>query len=99
MSSQISHARLLEAANTRLKSGKLSFKIEVTESNFLCLRRTLPSKPSSDKPASTQRIFLSYPITPEAIKQAEKDAIAVRGSLIEDKFNPPLNNLLMIYGS
>jgi integrase len=87
VSSQIPHIKLLEAANARLKSGKLGFKIEITESNFLCLRGTLPCKPGVDKPASTQRIFLSYPITPEAIKQAEKDAIAVRGSLIEEKFN------------
>jgi hypothetical protein len=79
MSLQNSHLKLLEASNARLKSGKLGFKIEVTESNFLCLRGTLPPKPGVNKPASTQRIFLSYPVTPEAIKQAEKDAIAVFG--------------------
>jgi len=34
-----------------------------------------------------QRIYLGYPLMPEGIKQAEKDAISIRAALIEKRFN------------
>jgi integrase len=77
----------LLAANSRLKSGAIGLSIEI-KNNRLVLRGILPVKPNSDKPTPyEQKVYLGYPVTLEAIKQAEKDALSIRASIIERRFD------------
>jgi integrase len=77
----------LLAANSRLKSGAIGLAIEI-KNNRLVLRGILPVKPNIDKPSPyEQKVYLGYPVTVEAIKQAEKDALSIRASIIERRFD------------
>jgi integrase len=79
--------KLVDRANNRLKSGKVGLIIEIKRDR-LCLRGTLPPKEDSKNQfPHQQRIYLSYPVSEAGIKQAERDAIAIRGSLISKTFN------------
>jgi integrase len=83
----MSHEKSLQAANSRLKSGAIGLAIEI-KNNRLVLRGILPVKPNIHKPAPyEQKIYLGYPVTVEAIKQAEKDALSIRASVIEKRFD------------
>jgi hypothetical protein len=83
----MSPEKALIASNSRLKAGGIDLSIEIKK-NHLCLRGMLPPKPGSDRTANyDQRIYLSYPPLVDGIKQAEKDALAIRVSLIEKRFD------------
>ncbi len=84
---KMSPDKSLLAANSRLKSGAIGLSIEI-KNNRLVLRGILPVKPNSDKPTPyEQKVYLGYPVTLEAIKQAEKDALSIRASIIERRFD------------
>jgi integrase len=84
---KMSPVKSILAANSRLKSGAIGLAIE-TKNNRLVLRGILPVKPNIDRPLPyEQKVYLGYPVTLEAIKQAEKDALSIRASIIEKRFD------------
>jgi hypothetical protein len=84
---KMSPDKSLLSANSRLKSGAIGLSIEI-KNNRLVLRGILPVKPNSNKPNPyEQKVYLGYPVTLEAIKQAEKDALSIRASIIEKRFD------------
>ena len=76
--------KTLARANGRLKAAQVGVKIE-PKRNRLTLRATLPPKPDSERTEPyQQRIYPGYPLNPNGISRAEKEARKI-GALLATK--------------